>query len=112
VQVELLVVAGCPHEAVAHAVLAQAAEQAGVVDVAFSVTLIDTENEAQARGFVGSPTFLLDGVDPFADPVAQTGLSCRLYPTAAGSAGVPDVAALRDVLVRACASRSSEAGDR
>lgn len=111
-QVELLVVAGCPHEAAVQAALAQAAEQADIADVVFSVTVIHTEKEAQARGCVGSPTVLVDGIDPFAEPGAQTGLSCRLYRTVTGSAGVPDVAALRNALVRACVSRSSEAGDR
>jgi hypothetical protein len=112
VRVELLVVRGCPHELAASSVLAHAAEFAGVGDVAVSVTVIDTDDEAQARGFVGSPTFLVEGADPFAEPGAPAGLSCRHYRTTAGLAGVPDVAELRDALVRAGASRCSEAGGR
>jgi hypothetical protein len=112
VRVELLVVRGCPHELAASSVLAHAAELAGVDDLAVSVTVIDTEAQASVRGFAGSPTFLLGGTDPFAEPAAPLGLSCRLYRTAAGRSGVPDVAELRDALVRAGASRSSEAGGR
>jgi hypothetical protein len=80
--------------------------------LALKVTLVDTDREAQRRGFVGSPAFLLNGVDPFAVPGAQTGITCRVYPTTAGPSGVPDVAELRDALVRACASRSSATGGR
>ena len=41
--------------------------------------LVRTPQEAQAVGFRGSPTALVDGIDPFADPVTPVGLSCRLY---------------------------------
>lgn len=64
VRVELLVVPGCPHEAAARAVLAHAAEFAGVGDVAVSATVTDTERQARVRGFAGSPTFLVEGADP------------------------------------------------
>ncbi len=98
-EVELLVVRECPNEAAAGAALQEAARQAGMTELAVKVTVVDNDREAQRRGFVGSPTFLLNGVDPFAVPGAQPGITCRVYPTAAGPSGVPDVAQLRDALL-------------
>ncbi|MCX4965819.1 hypothetical protein OHA98_13415 [Streptomyces sp. NBC_00654] len=43
--------------------------------------LVEVHDEAQAaeRGMNGSPTVLLDGVDPFAPAGAVPSVSCRLY---------------------------------
>jgi hypothetical protein len=112
VQVELLVVPQCPHEQDAREVLRRAAGQAGIADLQVTVTVVDTDQVAQRRGFVGSPAFLLNGVDPFAVIGAPTGLTCRVYPGAAAPSGVPDVAALRDALLRAGTCPASEGGDR
>jgi hypothetical protein len=44
----------------------------------------------------GSPTILVDGVDPFAGPGAAASLSCRLYRNSEGRAdGAPSVRQLR-----------------
>ena len=107
--IELLVVPECRNEAAALAVLREAAEAAGLQAVPITVTVIDSDEEAQRRGFVGSPTFLIDDVDPFAIPGAPTGVTCRLYATAAGPAGVPDVQALREALITGRTARSSAA---
>lgn len=98
VQVELLVVPGCPHEVAALELVRAAIEAAGVHA---TVTVIASAEAAQRRGFVGSPTFLIDGVDPFAVPGAPPGLTCRVYPTADGLTCVPAVEGLRDALLRA-----------
>lgn len=112
VNVDLLVVPDCPNEAVAIEALHEASQLAGLTSLAVTVTVVATDEQAQRRGFIGSPTFLLNGADPFAVTGGPTGVSCRLYPTAGGPSAVPEVAALRDALVRACASRSSAAGGR
>jgi hypothetical protein len=50
----------------------------------------------------GSPTLLINGVDPFAAPGQAPGLACRLYRDAAGRvAGAPPVQALRRALEQA-----------
>jgi hypothetical protein len=50
----------------------------------------------------GSPTLLINGVDPFAAPGQLPTLSCRLYPDATGRLeGAPPVAALRQALQQA-----------
>jgi hypothetical protein len=55
------------------------------------------------RGNRGSPTVLIDGEDPFADPDAPVGLACRVYPTADELAGAPSVAQLTAALrARSC----------
>ncbi len=44
---------------------------------------------------------VIDGVDSFAEPGRSPGLACRMYHTAAGLAGTPDLTALRQFLKRA-----------
>ena len=51
---------------------------------------VDTPEQAEELEFRGSPTFLLDGVDPFADTDSPVGMSCRVYTTRNGLEGVPD----------------------
>ena len=102
----------CPHEVEAIATARTAAKHAGLGEVAVRITVIDTDEQARARRFAGSPTFLIDGSDPFAGRGAPTAMTCRIYSTKAGPAGVPDVERLRAELVRACASRSNAADGR
>lgn len=59
---------------------------------------IDTPAAAEEHGFRGSPTILVDGSDPFASGDKPVGLSCRVYATPNGSAGVPTTEQLREVL--------------
>jgi hypothetical protein len=96
--VELLVVPDCPHESAAAALLRTALDDVGLGHLTFDVTVIDTHETAEARGFVGSPTFLLNGADPLAAPGQSASLACRLYP---GGAGLPDLRDLRQALKRA-----------
>lgn len=63
--------------------------------------LIDTPELAEVHRFRGSPTVLIDGVDPFAEPAAPIGLSCRVYETSSGFAGSPSLDSLRSVLQEA-----------
>ena len=58
-------------------------------------TLVDTLEAAERVGFLGSPTVRIDGHDPFAQPGAAEGLSCRVYPTVDGLTGCPSLAELR-----------------
>ena len=63
--------------------------------------LVDTAEEAERTGFHGSPSILVDGVDVFAAPDAEVGLSCRRYPTPDGYQGAPTLEQLRAVLADA-----------
>jgi len=60
--------------------------------------LVETPEEAERTRFRGSPSILIDGVDPFADPDAPVGLSCRVYQTPDGPAGSPTLDQLRELL--------------
>jgi len=57
--------------------------------------LVETVEDAEATRFRGSPSIIVDGVDPFADADAPVGLSCRMYRTASGAAGSPTLEQLR-----------------
>ncbi|MEU6089713.1 hypothetical protein ABZ865_23470 [Streptomyces sp. NPDC047085] len=55
--------------------------------------------EAIRLGMAGSPTVLINGVDPFAEPGAPASLSCRLYRGSDGRVeGAPSIADLRRAL--------------
>ncbi|MFE2095039.1 organomercurial lyase [Streptomyces sp. NPDC059460] len=68
------------------------------------VELVEVGEEAEAArwGMTGSPTVLVDGVDPFAVPSAPASVSCRLYRDEEGrAAGAPSVEELRKALAGA-----------
>ena len=67
-------------------------------DMVITRVLVESLEEADRVGFRGSPSVLIDGTDPFSDPDAPVGLSCRLYPTPDGLAGSPTREQLREAL--------------
>ena len=89
---------GCPNWQVANERLRTAMALAGRGDVRVEHRLVTTAEQAEAAGFHGSPTVLVNGQDPFADPDAPVGLSCRVFRTEAGLAGAPTVEQLLAVL--------------
>lgn len=49
-------------------------------DLPIDIREVTTDEEAATVGMNGSPTLLVDGVDPFASPEeCASGVSCRLY---------------------------------
>jgi hypothetical protein len=86
---------GCPNWQTTHERLLEAMEG---LDARLVMQLVETSEEAARVGFRGSPSVLIDGVDPFADsdaPAAGT-LACRVYQSDDGS---PSVDQLRKALV-------------
>ena len=83
---ELLYFDDCPNWKVA-------AERLDDVAVGRGLTvdrrLVTTHEEAEAVGFRGSPTILVNGEDPFAAGDEPFGLACRVYQTPDGPAGSP-----------------------
>jgi hypothetical protein len=72
---------------------------AGRCDVSVEHEVIDDVAAATRAGMAGSPTLLIDGVDPFAVPDQVPSVSCRLYRDKRGrTRGVPSVEQLRAVL--------------
>lgn len=99
--VELLLVRDCPHAATAELLLRVALDDVGLSRVIPTRTVINSQDEAERRGFTGSPTFLIEGVDPFAGASQVAALACRLYAHAGGPTGLPDLSALRRALKQA-----------
>jgi hypothetical protein len=98
--VSLLYLDDCPNWRIADQRLRRALEVAGRRGTPIRYIRISTPAEASAAGFAGSPTILIDGLDPFAPSNAAIGpaLACRLFPTEDGLAGSPTVAQLVAVL--------------
>ena len=96
-EVTVLTVPRCPNAALLDERLAAAV--AGLADVRVVRRVVHDEQEAVALGMRGSPTLLIGGADPFADPGDPASLSCRLYRQADGSlAGAPPADELRRAL--------------
>lgn len=107
--IELLYFDDCPSWRLAHERLAEVSAERS--DVHVTHHLVDTVEEAERRGFHGSPSILLDGVDAFADTDAGVGLSCRVYQTPDGPAGAPTLEQLRAAVREHGAPRPDRDGD-
>lgn len=95
--VALLYFDGCPNWRATDQRLRQALTAVGL-DVTPSYVQVTSPQEAERLSFRGSPTVLVDGVDPFADASAPVGLSCRVFATPDGLRGAPTVEQLVAVL--------------
>lgn len=94
----MLYFVGCPNWQTAEERLREALARLGRSDVAVARQQVSSVDEAEALAFRGSPTILVNGRDPLADPQAPVGLSCRVYASDAGLAGAPAVEQLMAVL--------------
>ncbi len=59
---------------------------------------VEDNEDAGRLKFLGSPSFRIDGVDPWGEERANYSLSCRVYLTEVGLRGSPTVEMLRQVL--------------
>lgn len=69
----------CPNWRIAEDRLRAALAELGRPDEVIERQRVETPEEAERVGFGGSPTILVDGVDPFADPSGPAGYACRVY---------------------------------
>ena len=95
--VTLLYFDGCPNWREAEERVRPVAEELGHTVERHEIA---TEQDARWWGFAGSPTILVDGRDLFPDSNASAALSCRVYDTPEGRAGVPTTTQLREALWR------------
>jgi hypothetical protein len=89
---------GCPNWHTAHDRLRDVLREEGMTDVEPILERVETPEDAERLQFVGSPTILIDGRDPFAGSGATFGLTCRIYQTPQGLAGSPTPDQLRTAL--------------
>ncbi len=96
----VLAVPDCPNAPVLDDRLSVVLDSRAGVSVAHQV--VSDEDEAARWGMRGSPTLLIDGVDPFAEPGQPPGMSCRLYRDENGQlSGAPSVGQLRQAIDQA-----------
>jgi hypothetical protein len=101
-ELTLLTVPACPNAVAFEERLTEAL--AGYPQVVVHRREVPDQQVAVRVGMHGSPTLLINGVDPFATPGQQPSLSCRLYRDAAGRpAPAPPVAALLEAIATASA---------
>jgi hypothetical protein len=112
VDVELLVITDCPHQDGAQALLRTALANVGLAHLAFETTTLISDDAARERLFAGSPTFLVNGADLFPGRHPAGGLACRLYSTASGMRGLPDLRDLRQALKQAAHQAALASGGR
>jgi len=94
---------GCPNWKHAEKELTAAIDEVGL-DADITYQKVESHSDADRLMFRGSPTILISGHDPFADPDAPVGLSCRVYRTGEKTSGSPGVEALQEVLRAAARS--------
>jgi Alkylmercury lyase len=105
----LLAVPDCPNAPVLGDRLAAVLD--GRAGVSVSHQVISDEGEAARRGMHGSPTLLIDGVDPFAEPGQPPSMSCRLYRDENGQlSGEPSAGQLRQAVEQALAAAAGPGG--
>jgi hypothetical protein len=71
----------------------------GELEVAVRYQLVESPEEAERYGFHGSPSILIDGVDPFATDHTEVGYACRTYIDESGRpTDAPSVEQIADAL--------------
>jgi hypothetical protein len=94
-EVGLLYFDGCPHWRITDEHLRSLRSEFGFE---LHHRLIESPEEAEAVGFRGSPSIIVDGDDLFSSGDQPVGLSCRLYMTPSGPAGSPTVEQITSAL--------------
>ena len=97
--VSLLYFDGCPNHDATLTLLQGLLADAGW-DGELELINVESQERAEELSFRGSPTVLIDGVDPFLDADAPVGLSCRIYATDEGYRGTPPEPDLRTAIAR------------
>ncbi|WP_224281255.1 alkylmercury lyase family protein [Streptomyces sp. LS1784] len=110
-RVEMLIVPHCPNGPVLRERLELAL--GGRTDVELAEHVVDDQAQAERWGMHGSPTLLVDGRDPFAEPGTAASVSCRLYRGADGRIdGAPAVEELQRMLGTAATGGADRAAGR
>jgi hypothetical protein len=98
---------GCPSYPEAEALVRAVVAELGI-DAELELIHVGSQEEAEALGFVGSPTIRVDGIDVDAEGAARSrpSLTCRIYVDAAGTVSpVPSRAQVERALAPVGAAR-------
>jgi hypothetical protein len=95
--IQLLYFEGCPSWQQGLENLKAALQREGLEAEIESVKVRD-DADAEAKHFLGSPSFRVNGVDLWHEAREQYALGCRVYHTPQGLRGVPTVDMLREKL--------------
>ena len=98
-KIEVLYFEGCPNHIPAMEIMREILKSLGREDEIHEVE-VNTQAEAEAIGFVGSPSVRVNGTDiePWARTANTFGLSCRTYLNGSSYSGVPSRELLRRAL--------------
>ena len=98
-QIDILYFDSCPGWRGAVERVQQVAGEGGLGDqVVVQAVPIETEEEAHAHRFVGSPTVRIDGRDLDPEDLTSFGLQCRLYENEGRLEGLPPTNWIRKAL--------------
>lgn len=97
-EVRLRYFEGCPHWRTMYYRLRAALRAERMPGSEPILESVDTRDDAERLRFLGSPTLLVDGRDPFDDGLSIASLTCRAYKTPGGLEGSPTMEQLREVL--------------
>jgi hypothetical protein len=101
-RVELLWWEGCPSTDKARDLLAKALAAHGLDPSRIEMREIQTDDDAEREGFVGSPTIRVGGVEVAPEENEPAGLTCRVYRTRDGRvAPVPDLEDIQQAIEEA-----------
>jgi hypothetical protein len=91
VRIRLLYHPSCPHKRRVRKRLRRAIRYAEIEPFVVEETAITSFEEAVAGRLHGSPTVLIDDIDPFAAPETTVSLGCRLFQTESGTDDAPSI---------------------
>lgn len=94
---ELRIIPGCPNSGPALKLFREVLVEDGRAAELLTVREVASETEAKELRFHGSPSFIAEGRDLFPAESAPA-VSCRLYRTGYGLAGLPSAESLRNAL--------------
>lgn len=83
-RIELLVIPDCPYATFAETLIEVTLNQLGLPHTPVLTTVVKTTAESIRRRFTGSPSIIINGVDPWAHPDGEPGLACHAHPSPAG----------------------------
>ena len=93
----------CPNAIGAVSLVLEQVQELGLDNVVVTERVISSSAEASVLDFHGSPSFVINGVDPFATPETPVAFACREYDHTGTKSGLPDAAVLRAAIAEAAA---------